>query len=186
MTVLKRAGTLAKGNSFIILCRKNSDLRNFNLSSSTIEIIKKGMADDRRVIQAYENGQLIFALVKGEKESPAKIHEGIRKTGASLIGAFNDYKIKSVSIIDAEKKDDHLLALAEGIALSNYQFLNYKVNKEKEANSLQQVELVSKTLKDAAVNRLQIIVDATCKARDLVNEPVNTLDAVALSKEFQK
>lgn len=187
MTVLKRAGTLTHGNSFVILCRKNTDFRNYGLSPSAIETIKKGIADDRRVIQICNDGLPAFVLVKAEKESGVKMLEGIRKSGATLTTMLNEQKFKSVSVLDADKKDDHLLALAEGIALSNYQFLNYKVsNKEKEINSLTNLELVSKTLKDPAVNRLQVIVQATCKARDLVNEPASTLDAVALSKEFQK
>jgi leucyl aminopeptidase len=186
MTVLKRAGTFTKENPLVILCRKNTDFRNYGLSSPAIEALKKGIADDRRTIQVFNDGQIVFALLKGEKEPAVKTLEGIRKSGAALIPVFNEQKIKTAAIIDADKKDEHLLALAEGIALSNYQFLNYKVNKEKEANSLAQIELVSKTLKDPLLNRLQIIVQATCKARDLVNEPVSTLDAVALSREFQK
>src|SRR5688500_14307805 len=107
------------------------------------------------------------------------MHEGIHKAGATLITLFNDNKITTVALVDADKKDDHLLVIVKVIALSNYKFLKYKVsNKKKETNTLRQLDLISKTLKDAAVNRLQIIVDATSSARDLVNEPANTLDAV--------
>lgn len=187
MTVLKRAGTLPKENALVILCKKNSDLKSFGLSPSAYDEIKKAIAIDRKAFQVSNGAQIVFVIVKGEKEAPNKMNEGIRKSGSTLISIFNDYKFKAVSLIDADKKDDHLLALAEGIALGNYQFLKYKVtNKEKETNALQHLDLVSKTLKDAAVNRLQIIVDATNTARDLVNEPANTLDAVTLSKEFQR
>ncbi|MDQ3109265.1 MAG: leucyl aminopeptidase [Bacteroidota bacterium] len=187
MTLLKRAVALPKENALVILCRKNSDLKSFGLSAYAYGEIKKAIANDRKLFQVANDQQTVFVNIKGEKEAPAKMIEGIRKAGALLIPFFNDYKFKTVSIADADKKDDHLLAFAEGIALGNYQFLNYKVtNKEKETNTLQQLDLVSKTLKEAAVNRLQIIVDATCTARDLVNEPANTIDAVTLAKEFQR
>jgi leucyl aminopeptidase len=187
MTVLKRAAALPKENALVILGKKNSDLKSFGLSASASAAIKKGIADERKSIVTCNGEQTVFMVLKGEKELPAKLIEGIRKSGASLIPVFNDYKFKNVSLVDADKKDEHLLALAEGIALGNYQFLNYKVsNKEKEVNALQQLDLVSKTLKDTVVNRLQIIIDATSTARDLVNEPANVLDAVTLAKEFQR
>lgn len=187
MPSLKRAAALPKENTLIILCKKNSDFKSFGLLPATIDNIKKAIADDRKVVQVWNNTQNVFVIVKGEKEAPAKANESLRKTGSGLITQFNEQKIKAASIIDAEKKDEHLLAFAEGIALGNYQFLNYKVkDKEKEKNSLKQLDLVSKTLKETQLNRLQIIVAATCTARDLVNEPPNTLDAVKLSKEFQR
>ncbi len=187
MTILKRTGLLPKENALVLLCKKNSDLKNFGLSPVAIESIKKGIALDRKTIQVFNGEQIVCVLVKSDSEKGTIALEGIRKTGATLISMFNDYKITNISISDADKKDDHLLALAEGIALGNYQFLNYKVsNKEKETNTLKHIDIVSKTLKDAAVNRLQIIVDATCTARNLVNEPASTLDAVSLSKEFQR
>ncbi|MEO5644124.1 MAG: leucyl aminopeptidase [Bacteroidia bacterium] len=187
MTVFKRAGSLPKETPLVILCRKNSDFKNFGLSSSATDEIKKAFSLDRKIFQVYNNSQVVFVLVKGEKESADKMLEVIRKCGSTLATILNDNKFKAVALADADKKDEHVLALAEGIALSNYQFLKYKVsNKEKETNTLQQLDIISKTVKDATVNRLQIITDATCTARDLVNEPANTLDAVTLSKEFQR
>lgn len=187
MTLLKRVISIQKDKALVILCKKNSDLKNFGLNQIALDTIKNGIALDRKQMEVNNGNQTVFVLVKGEKESPTKANESIRKAGCNLIASFNDLKIKSISIADADKKDEQVLALAEGIALGNYQFLQYKMkNKEKETNSLKQIDLVSKTLKDTAVNRLQIIVDATCTARDFVNEPPNTLDAIKLAKEFER
>jgi leucyl aminopeptidase len=187
MTVLKRVAAIQKDNCLIILSKKNSDLKNYGISSANLEIIRKEIAEEHKLIQVYNDALNIFVIIKAEKETSAKTNEAIRKAGAGLISFFNEKKIKSVSVVDADKKDELLLSLAEGIALANYQFLLYKVkNREKETNALQQINIVSRTLKDPAVNRVQIIVDATCTARDLVNEPPNKLDAVRLAKEFQR
>src|ERR1041385_8132374 len=184
MTVLKRATVISSQDALVILSKKTSDLKNFGLTSSALDHIKKAITADRKSIQVCNNGQSIFVIIKPEKETPAKITEVIRKAGSSLISFFNDQKIAVITIADADKKDDHLLALAEGIALSNYQFLLYKVNKEKEMNSLNTINLFSKTIKQQSIDRLAIVIDATCIARNLVNEPPNSLDAVSLSKEF--
>ncbi len=69
------------------------------------------------------------------------------------------------------------------MALANYQFLKYKSEKEK--NSLETIGIKSKKISDADFNLLNITVEATCKARDLVNEPLNFLTAVELAKQFQ-
>jgi leucyl aminopeptidase len=185
MTALKRATGISKENTLIILGKKNSDFRNFGLEPVVLDYIKKAIADDRKLIQVCSNHQSVFVSIKNEKENPAKALESIRKAGASIVVCLNDQKISIATIVDADKKDDHLLALAEGMALANYQFLNYKVkNKEKETNTLKQIDLFSKTLKQPEIDQLSIVIEATCIARDLVNEPASTLDAVKLSKEF--
>ncbi len=185
MTVLKRITGISKENALIILGKKNADFKNFGLEPQTMESIRKAIAEDRKQIQVCDGCQTIFVLIKSEKETPARILESIRKAGATVTTFLNEQKISTVTLCDADKKDEHLLALAEGIALANYQFLNYKVkNREKETNALKQLDLFSKTIRQQHIDQLDIVIQATCIARDLVNEPPNTLDAVKLSKEF--
>ncbi len=187
MTVLKRVSTLPQGNTLVILSRKSSDLRRFNLSPDALEVIKKAIAAERTTVQVCNNNQPVFVIVKGEKLSPAAALEAIRKSGATLIPYFNDQKLEAATVADADDNTVHLLALAEGVALANYQFLIYKVkNKARDANTLKTLQLLSKKLKDKELAQLEITIRATCIARDLVNEPANTLDAVKLSREFHR
>src|SRR6202034_1468675 len=72
------------------------------------------------------------------------------------------------------------------MVLSNYQFIHYKKDSKKIANSLKTINLHGKKIKNHHVERLQIVTDATNKARSLVNEPVNHLNAVQLAQEFEK
>jgi leucyl aminopeptidase len=169
----------------VILGKKNSNFQLLGLSPTNNETVRSAIDNERNQIQVVQNGKNIIVLNKGEKGNRVSENEKFRKFGAGLIALFNDQKIKSVSLVDAFENEEHLLALAEGIALGNYQFLKYKIKKNKK-NTLEQIFIVSKKTKEAAVNRLQIIVDATCTARDLVNEPPNTLDAVKLAQEFQR
>src|SRR5437016_4504168 len=105
MTVLKRVASISNQDALVILCKKNSDLKNFGLVPSTLDYIKKGIAAERKSIQVCNNGQNVFVIIKAEKETPAKIVEAIRKSGATLISSFNDQKIASITITDADKKD---------------------------------------------------------------------------------
>jgi leucyl aminopeptidase len=188
MTVLKRSNRISDQNTLVIIAREKSNFRAFNLSEEQLNTVKKGFASERKSIPLHCNGRLVIVVPKPvNKGDKARYTEAVRKAGASLVPVFNDEKAASVSLADTEDKAEDLLAFAEGLALANYQFLNYKVkDREKETNALRELEIVSKTLKEAALERLRITTEATCIARTLVNEPVSTLDAVQLSKEFQK
>ena len=80
---------------------------------------------------------------------------------------------------------DYSLALAEGVALANYQFIKHKPSAKKSANTLKDVYVVDSKATAQHISNLSIAVDATLKARDLVNEPVNTLNATDLANAFK-
>ncbi|MFM2040780.1 MAG: hypothetical protein RLZZ493_1369 [Bacteroidota bacterium] len=76
------------------------------------------------------------------------------------------------------------LACAEGIALSNYQFIHYRKNAESEKNQLIAIDFSAKITADA-INELSATIAAVCWARDLVNEPVSYLTATKLAEEIE-
>jgi leucyl aminopeptidase len=76
------------------------------------------------------------------------------------------------------------LTLAEGLALSNYQFLKYFKDAAKKAYALESIALLGDS--DAqAIQTLNNTIQAVCWARDMVNEPVSFLTATQLSKEIE-
>ena len=76
------------------------------------------------------------------------------------------------------------LLLAEGLLLSNYQFLKYRKDAETLKNGLLQIDFSAK-IADSDINELQALVKAVSWARDLVNEPVSFLTASQLAKEIE-
>ena len=71
------------------------------------------------------------------------------------------------------------------MALANYQFLKYKKDPSEKLNALNSIDVFSNGIKDTAVDQLNIVIDATCRCRDLVNEPVATLNASKLAEEIE-
>ncbi len=128
---------------------------------------------------------IIVQVIKEEKEEYKRL-ENCRKAGDALAAKLNDLKAKSVIVVDVDGKGPETLALVEGMVLGSYQFLKYKSDKKEKKNSLESVGIMSKTVKDAEIDRINIITDAVIRCRDLVNEPVSHLTATVLSKEFQK
>ncbi|UCG27628.1 MAG: leucyl aminopeptidase, partial [Bacteroidales bacterium] len=81
---------------------------------------------------------------------------------------------------------DAILAFAEGLALSNYQFLKYLRESRKKKNSLKKIVLFSKKLKDEKLRHLQTVTEAVYMTRDLINEPLSYLTALQLSREIRE
>lgn len=148
----------------------------------------------RATAQIKKNKEACLSSITGDSESwIVCVKEGnslsytlqnFRLAGSKICKWANGRLCKELTIIDESGvSDDLVLAFAEGIALTNYQFLNYKTGKDL-SNSLRTVN-VKAGLNKGQVEELTQIVAATCSARDLVNEPVITLNATEYGKRMQ-
>lgn len=77
------------------------------------------------------------------------------------------------------------LLVAEGLLLSNYQFLKYRKEAEKEKNVLGCIDFTAK-IAESDLKELSATVKAVYWARDLVNEPVSYLTATQLSAAIEE
>jgi leucyl aminopeptidase len=77
------------------------------------------------------------------------------------------------------------LDVAEGIALSNYQFLKYRGDKKEKANQLHTIYIDGDT-NQKKIDSLNNTLQAVYWSRDLVNEPVSYLTASQLSEEIKE
>lgn len=77
------------------------------------------------------------------------------------------------------------LALAEGLALSNYQFLKYFKDADEREYTLENIFMLG-DLSAEEIQRMNNVIKAVFWARDMVNEPNSFLTATQLSKEIQE
>lgn len=186
MTVIKRAPRISDSKCLVIICSGADELKKYNLSPSDIEYFRNAAAADRKSAVILTPQGCLVVLFKDKKQERNKLAENLRKAGAALVPHFNEHKFGSAELTDASGNNEHLLLVAEGIVLSNYQFLRYKTKADKEKNSLEELILIGKGLKEQEVNTLRISCEATWIARDMVNEPVVTLNAETLADEFKR
>jgi len=130
-------------------------------------------------------GRLLFVCIVDGKKPAGSSAEAQRKNGCGVCDALNAAKSKQVTIINETGYPGYTFALAEGIALANYQFLHHKPSAKKNINTLTSIFITDRKCSDKEIANLNIVVDATCKARDLVNEPVNVLNAEGLAEAFK-
>ncbi len=112
---------------------------------------------------------------KGLNNNTAEAH---RRLGHEL---FKTIEKENISEIELQGSKE-ILEIAEGLALSAYSFERHLSNpKHKEYN----IRLVSEELSQENVEQLKNLCEAVYKTRDLVNEPVNHLDAEQLAQQFE-
>lgn len=156
------------------------------LTAQETEFVKAELAADKKLVAVNQYTRYVFLQLIDKKDEKFQTHEAMRKSGEILVSTLNKMKIESVVLSD-EKADDELLAYAEGMALGNYQFLKYKKEVEKETNKFNTIKINCAALKakPKKVDHLAVLIDAVCRARDLVNEPPMYLTATKLAESFQ-
>ena len=167
----------------IYLAKKDSDLTELKLSDKELAFAKEQVANEQKNILINKYPGIVNIVIASE-EDPSKEMEALRKAAFDSCGKINTLKIKDVFILDEKNDSSRILSFAEGLALSNYQFLKYFSDKEKKQNILKQINLDKEVVKEEDVRNLEIIVDSVYIARDFVNEPLSYLTAMQFATDM--
>ncbi|MGB0390460.1 MAG: M17 family metallopeptidase, partial [Salibacteraceae bacterium] len=127
----------------------------------------------------------VYAVYSNKKEeSSNQTLQDFRVLGSSVTKAVNVEKLTSLTLMaDETISTENVMAFIEGMSLENYQYLQFKTDKKKK-NSLTNLEVNVSGISQENLTELENVITATCFSRDIVNEPVITLNAVELSKRF--
>lgn len=158
----------------------------FGLPDKVNDYIVGKLNDRERKTLTYNYiGKYISILIIDKQKNPEALNEGLRRHGAVVADAINQHKGEEIYIYNQTRNPQLSLLAAEGICLANYQFIKHKPSGEKQKNSLKEIIIANTKVLPEKVKELNIICEATLKARDLVNEPVNILNAKALANSFK-
>ena len=185
-TSLKLATTLGKNDHLLIFTKGKNDFDKQFFSAAEIRYISEKLKQNKKQVCINQLNRFIFIQVADVSKNKDTYHhlEEYRKAGAKWIAKANTEGAKKIIIIDNDNKEA-VIAIAEGMSLANYQFLKYKTADKKEKYSLEEIYISSKKISKTDIERLNIIVEATCKARDLVNEPQSYLNATVFANELK-
>ncbi len=185
MTQVNLKSKLVTSSNLLIVTDKFVSSNDFSLPKEVSDyILTELKKEDKKSISLNHLGRYISVIVVNSKTELNVLKEKIRKHAATVTDAVNFLKEKEVIVYNQTKLAALSIAAAEGLALANYQFNRHLTGAKKTVNSLQIVTLVG-AVKQADVDNLNVIIDATSKARDLVNEPVNILNATDLANAFK-
>jgi leucyl aminopeptidase len=186
MTLIQKIKSPANNSNLVIICDKWKNKPAYQLDEKTAAYISGQVSEDKKFVSVNNLGRLIFVVLSDPKKNLNQNIEALRRSGSSICDALNAAKHKEVYVLNDTLKSGYSLGLTEGISLANYQFLRHKPSAKKSANTLANIFVTDAKLRDKDFERLNIVIDATCKARDLVNEPVNFLNAEGLANAFKE
>lgn len=170
----------SKSDAHVILIDKKTNLNKCGLNKNEVTAIQNWMKKDIK-FTSFTTPPIKLIQIIEEKNDSNKTKEELRKNGHTLLSSINKYKCKTVSIINYSSVKAAAYYIAEGMALSNYQFIQYRKDADKKSNSLQNIRINDAAVTKEQVAELNAIVDASYKVKDLVNEPVNHLNAEGLA-----
>ncbi|MBL0050903.1 MAG: leucyl aminopeptidase family protein [Bacteroidetes bacterium] len=153
-------------------------------SKTERKFINEELKNDRKMIVINQFKRYVFIQILEDKKGYIHQSEAMRKAGDSIAAQLNKQKQNTVTIM-AGNRSGAALAMAEGMALGNYQFIQFRKDKAKEKNALTTINVVCENVTPKDISMLNITVDAVCHARDLVNMPNSHQTATQLAASFQ-
>jgi leucyl aminopeptidase len=183
-TTIRPVSRFTAKDPVVLLVNDKLTLPGGLFSKKEEEYVRSEFKAERKNVLINQYDRIIAIFQPDGKKELYKQMEAARKAGDGILASLNKHKYNNVVIVDHAGNPDVALAMAEGMALGNYQFLRFRKEKKKENHTLGSIGIISKEIKPAQIQALENVVNAVWEARTLVNEPPNTLTATQLSKEF--
>ncbi|WP_282035648.1 leucyl aminopeptidase family protein [Saccharicrinis aurantiacus] len=175
-TIIKGQAT-ANSNTAVIIS-KAEDLSQLSLNSNELAYIQGKLDADKKLITLNQLSNFLF-IVLSDKDGNDEL-ESLRKKGNSIFKTLKGEDLNTVSLLDLKGCTQSTLALAEGIALSAYSF-NYKTEGKEKEFALTEITVQSEVITEDQITELNHIVDSVYITRDLVNTPVDRLNATDIA-----
>lgn len=125
-------------------------------------------------INRYTNKLLIVTIPSAKNENIAL--EGWRRKGNEVAQWAKKEKLQTIAVLSLLENSGWLIAFAEGVLLGSYQFLKYQSKAEKLRTTLSEISFSGDQLTEKQMTELSILSKAVFTARDMVNEPVISLN----------
>jgi leucyl aminopeptidase len=147
------------------------------------EYIGLCLENRQKMITLNHFNQTDVIVIPQAERTGNDLMEDLRVRGYEVHEFACAQKWTEMVLIDHSGQPGWVEALAEGIALSNYQFLKYHTKADEKRYSFSKLGILDGD--PAAIRKINTMVNAVSKARDLVNEPVSYLTAPQLAAEVE-
>ncbi|RYU76106.1 leucyl aminopeptidase family protein [Hymenobacter persicinus] len=157
-----------------------------DLHEAARQYVADQLAADSKLITVNHYSHRHYFVVASAKGSAQLIAEAMRKSGHQLHAQVKADKVAELYVQDLSDSPDGALALAlaEGLYLTSYEFEGYKTDeKSKKPAALTRVVLVGGAAAEA-VQQLDNLLQGVCLARDLINAPLNKLNATQFAERM--
>jgi leucyl aminopeptidase len=178
---------ISPGQSVICLLGSDQIPERLTLSKSEREFAQKQLQAKEEYVFINSYDKCIYLIRLKQETTHFKIREELRKTSYNLRKLIKGNNHSELVITSDKTYDGAILDFAEGLLLSFYSFEKYKTKTEEGDQKKYPAKLLLKgEIDDSEIKWLTDLTDAIYFTRDLINEPVNHLNATALAEEIKK
>jgi len=175
----------AKSADVVLHIVATKDVKKLGFSKENLTYVQSEFLAKRNFVLVPSTQELVYVQC-ADGDWNAKGKEAARKWGVEIQQAVNKWKKKTLLIVNHTANNEIAYCVAEGAALSNYQFLKYRKDKKEKQNSFDSIFVQNETGDGQDLSELMGVVEGTELARTLINEPVSFLNAVQFAKEMQQ
>ncbi len=186
-TILLKLPKILPGQSVICILGLDLIPEHLGLNKAETEYaLKRLKAKDEQVfINSYNRCTYLVKLK--DSESHNKTRELLRRAGYNLRNLIRSNNHSELVITSENAYHEAVTDMAEGLLLSFYKFSRYKTAEEKgEKKNYPARLLLHGDIANTEIDWLIHLTEAVYFTRDMINEPVNQLNATALSEEIKK
>ena len=184
---IKPVTKITPNQHLILIANEDTSFGDYITSRDELKYLADSMGQKRKRIAINQYKRWILVQLTDPKDKTEEVVlEDLRKAGDNLQVFINQHKMKEVAVVDLTGNQSYTIALVEGLALSNYQFLKYLNKTEETENSLKTIKVHVGSLKAPLLKQLNTNIQAVYNTRNLVNEPLSFLTAVQLAKEIER
>ncbi|WP_430813324.1 leucyl aminopeptidase family protein [Carboxylicivirga sp. RSCT41] len=180
---IKHTGERPEGVRNIFLVKDTALLKDFGFNNDALAYVEAKVEAKEKLITIQNYNIVYYVRIVADDELNNKGYEALRKDGSTIYKGLKNDKQTGVCIYDLVGDKALTLALSEGLALSSYSFGKYKSEKKEVADELT-IYVASSELTQCALEELRLLSNAVFVTRDLVNEPVSTLNVEELSERI--
>ena len=172
--------------SLLIICNtKNLEvsLRN-NFNSDESSYILSNYEQNKKKFFAFNHlNRFVLVSIVEEKDDSNATMEMYRRVGGKVLRECDKNFIKDLQLYTLADKNN-VLAFVEGMLESSYIFDKYKTDPTRLIHPFDNLHIIGTEVDENDINQKRIVFLACEKAKDLVNEPVEVINATNLSKYF--
>lgn len=172
--------------SVIYIAEEGTDFTDYSFTTTELEYVKKQLKDNRTNsvdINSYFKWSYI-RVFSYDEEYFASLEE-MRKEACKIYSRIRENQHREILVVDVSNRPEMVHAFLEGLGLGYYEFKKYRKQNNNHRLLLEKIQVLSDGISESELNRLEIVCKAVYHARDMVNEPLNALNAIQLSERFK-
>lgn len=179
---IKTAITVPENISKVFIVSELKQLKDFEISEKEINYLLQKIADKpkKKFLVLNHLDHLIFIVLADDLKNHDSVKEQLRRHGAAIINQVKEEGYNSVAVFDLIGISSLAISLIEGITLGNYSFIKYKTESQPEKDL--EIVVVGNEVTNSELASLVNVCESVFLARDLVNEPVGSLNAALLAE----